>query len=251
MKNGAGASLRRVLLVEDDACIARFVEMALEDQAVDLKLCVDVEGALAALHACPVQLVITDLMLPGLSGYDLVDRLHAEPALLAGARVVIFSAGMSAEDQRRLEARGIWRILRKPASVAQLLACVSDALAQPLEACAHQADIPQDACGADSDSDAINAYFGADAALFHAYRAKCLVQFANDLAAGDAALLAADLSALQRLSHSLSTVFCTLGWAEDGKAAKELEALAAAGNASASAIAWSRLRARLLHPGVA
>lgn len=247
MTTVAGASGRRVLLVEDDASIARFVEMALEDLGLELTVCVDVESALAALHEGPVQLIITDLMLPGLSGFDLVDRLHAEPVLLAGAKLVIFSAGIGAASQERLESLGIWRVLRKPASVAQLLACVDEAFADAADACAVEASgRQQEAAPEPSDSDAIAAYFGGDTALFQAYRAKCLVQFASDLAVGDAALRTADLPALQRLAHSLSTVFCTLGWTHDGRTAKALEGLAAAGDVQASAIAWSSLRVRLL-----
>jgi CheY-like chemotaxis protein len=246
MTSASDAPVRRVLLVEDDASISRFIDMALEDQGVDLTVCGDVESALAALQERPVGLVITDLMLPGLSGYDLVDRLHSEPALLAGAKVVIFSAGVNLDKQARLEGRGIWRILRKPASVAQVQDCVLDAFVGQ-DAAPPPADVPgQSADCSSADGDAVLAYFGGDAALFRAYRAKCLVQFEHDLAAGDAALRSGDLAALQRLSHSLATVFRTLGWEEDGKVAKQLEVFAAEGDAQASATAWARLRHRLL-----
>lgn len=252
MTKEAGAAPPRVLLVEDDASIARFIEMVLEDQGLELTVCVDVESALAVLEDGPVQLIISDLMLPGLSGYDLLDRLHAEPALLAGAKVVIFSAGLGAGNLEALQARGVWRVLSKPASVAQLLACVGDALAPGADSAAVQPSVSQPGPVLDSAAEeAIAAYFGGDVALFQAYRAKCLEQFANDLAAGDAALRSADLRALQRLSHSLSTVFFTLGWAQDGRTAKGLELQAAAGDGRAAAIAWGQLRARLLDSGVA
>lgn len=244
MTNASVVPVRRVLLVEDDASIARFIDMALEDQGVDLAICGDVASALGVLQERPVGLVITDLMLPGLSGYDLVDRLHSEPGLLAGAKVVIFSAGVNLDTQARLEGRGIWRILRKPASVAQVQACVLDAFDV---APAALAVVPlEPAASSRVESDAVLTYFGGDVSLFRAYRAKCLVQFEHDLAAGDAALSSVDLAALQRLSHSLATVFRTLGWEEDGKVAKQLEVFAAEGDAQASATAWARLRPRLL-----
>jgi len=252
MTKEPGAALARVLLVEDDVSIARFIEMALEDQGLELTVCTDVESALAVLKDGPVQLIISDLMLPGLSGYDLLDRLHAEPALVAGAKVVIFSAGLGAGKPAELEGRGVWRVLSKPASVVQLLACVSDALAQRSDSPASQSAVAPPAPGLDSSEDAaIAAYFDGNTALFLAYRAKCLAQFANDLAVGDAALRSGDLPALQRLSHSLSTVFCTLGWAQDGRTAKALESRAAEGDAQAAAMAWGKLRARLLNGGLA
>lgn len=252
MTKDPGAALPRVLLVEDDVSIARFIEMALEDQALELVVCADVDSALAVLKDGPVQLIISDLMLPGLSGYDLLDRLQAEPALVAGAKVVIFSAGLGAGKSAALQGRGVWRVLSKPASVVQLLACVGDALAQHPDALAIPSALAQPGPALDgSEVEAIAEFFGGDAALFQAYRAKCRAQFANDLAVGDAALQSADLPALQRLSHSLSTVFFTLGWALDGRNAKALERRSAEGDAQAAAIGWGQLRARLLDCGLA
>ena len=250
---GIPAANRRVLLVEDDASIARFVAMALEDLGVDLVVCADVQSALAALKAHPAQLVITDLMLPGLSGFDLLERLQADPGLRGPAKVAIFSAGINAAVMARLNALPMWCVLRKPASVAQLQGCVRDALAAAATArsgdvqagppAPDQPDERGGDCG--GDADAITTYFAGNAALFHTYRARCLAQFTNDLVAGDGALAAGDLAALQRLSHSLSTVFRTLGWAADSVAAKRLEALAAAGDARACANAWAHVRGRL------
>lgn len=86
MTNASVVPVRRVFLVEDEASIARFINMALEDQGVDLTVCGDVESALTLLQEGPVGLVITDLMLPGLSGFDLLDRLNHEPALCGGGQ---------------------------------------------------------------------------------------------------------------------------------------------------------------------
>lgn len=240
---------RRVLLVEDDASIARFVAMALEDLGVDLVVCADVESALASLQAHPAQLVITDLMLPGLSGFDLLERLQGDPVLRGPAKVAIFSAGINAGVLARLKTLPMWCILRKPASVAQLQGCVQDALAAPATARPGDAQtappVPDHKDERGGDAGAIATYFAGNAALFHAYRARCLAQFANDLATGDGALAAGDLAAVQRLSHSLSTVFRTLGWEGDSAVAKRLEALAAQGDAQACAAAWHQVRARL------
>ena len=75
-------STPKVLLVEDDSSIARFVQMALEELPIELVTCANVPDAMQALHAGGVELIITDLMLPGESGIDLVQRLLQEPCLL-------------------------------------------------------------------------------------------------------------------------------------------------------------------------
>ena len=123
----------RVLLVEDDPSIARFVAMALDEMSLVLTVCTSAEDALEKMlpqadgPAC--SLLITDLMLPGMSGVELIERLRLSPG--GSVPTVVFSAGIDPEMQRRLESLQVLRILRKPVSVAQLLECVGSALQAP------------------------------------------------------------------------------------------------------------------------
>ena len=88
-------STPKVLLVEDDSSIARFVQMALEELPIELVTCANVHDAMQALHAGGVELIITDLMLPGESGIDLVQRLLQEPVQGRRIPVAVFSAGLT------------------------------------------------------------------------------------------------------------------------------------------------------------
>ena len=122
-------SAPKVLLVEDDSSIARFVQMALEELPIELVTCANVPDAMQALHAGGVELIITDLMLPGESGIDLVQRLLQEPVQGRRIPVAVFSAGLTPPVREQLQAMKVWRMVSKPASVAELEACVTDALA--------------------------------------------------------------------------------------------------------------------------
>ena len=228
----------RVLLIEDEASIRRFVEMALEDEPVEL---VHAESVAEGLHALrtqgPFRLLFTDLMLPDGSGQQVLQALIAEPALRGDARVAVFSAGLSADTRQRLEGLGVDETIAKPASLAQLLGCVQRAL-QAVPAAAP-------ATAPDTDSAAVDRYFAGNRALFDTYRASCLLQFAHDRKAGDAALAAADLPALRRLAHSLKSVLQTLGHDADSAQARQLEADAAAGRSEAAQQGWARLGAAL------
>ncbi len=73
------ASRVRVLLVEDDTTLQRFVAMALEDDEVRLQACISVDEALLALATQSFDLVISDLMLPGRHGLDLLQTLKQRP----------------------------------------------------------------------------------------------------------------------------------------------------------------------------
>ena len=124
--------LPRLLLVEDDASIRRFVGMALEDSAIEVVPAPNLKDAVRALRSGPFDVVLCDLMLPDGNGLDLLRALAGADSPSPGARRVAFSAGVSAEQRQHLRAAGVHGVLAKPASLAELLACVQEALAAAL-----------------------------------------------------------------------------------------------------------------------
>jgi CheY-like chemotaxis protein len=233
-------ALPRVLLVEDDASIRRFVSLALEDDAIELMEAPTLAAAIEALRGEPFALVLCDLMLPDGSGLDLLRELASPGAPSPGARRVAFSAGISAPMRRQLDQAGVHEVLPKPASLADLQACLSRALAV-----APPVDQPP-ATPASADAGAVQTYFGGDQALYDAYLAQCRPQFARDASAGDLAQAQGDLQALRRLAHSLKSVWRSLGFAPDSALAARLEGCAAHGDAAASAVLWQQVRSRLM-----
>lgn len=232
----------RVLLVDDDAAIRRLVTMALEDEALQLISCADAHAALAVLREAPVALLITDLMMPGLSGFDLLERLRGEPALRGSATLVAFSAGLNAERAERLQALGVQTLLDKPVAIARLLAVVRDALGA--RAGSGDAGPVGDGQGEAPAADAVPAAFGGDAALYRAFRQACLAQYPLDLVAGEAAIAQGDAMALRRVVHNLKGSLRTLGVDALAEAALRIEqGLAADGDLSpARRLAWQALR---------
>jgi CheY-like chemotaxis protein/HPt (histidine-containing phosphotransfer) domain-containing protein len=228
-------SAARVLVVEDDPSIRRFIALALEDEPLELAEAASVAQALQQLRGQgPFRLVFTDLMLPDGSGLQVLQTLADEPALRAGAHVVVFSAGLSAETRQRLSALGVDEIIAKPAGVRDLLGAAQRALSAQAPAPAAPADPTQ-----------VARYFAGNQALFDAYRQSCQRQFALDRHSGDAALAAADWPALRRLAHSLKSVLQTLGHDAASAQARQLEADAAQAQPDAARRGWTQLAATL------
>lgn len=240
-------SAQRVLLVDDDVSIRRFVALALEDLDVELVEAASVAQAREALRAGAFQLIITDLMMPGETGFDLLQQLADQPQLRAGARLAVFSAGIRADTLARLQALDVWRRLPKPVSLAELAQCVHDAadVAAAPAAVAPAALTARCEPLSAPERAALAQHFGGDEGLFLAYRSSCLAQFPDDLRAGDAALAGADAPALRRLAHSLKSVLATLGQAEAGSAARALEDAAARADWPACRSLWGPLKQRL------
>ncbi|HSV64800.1 MAG TPA: response regulator transcription factor [Mycobacteriales bacterium] len=67
----------RVLVVDDDPTVSDVVRRYLERAGLAVEVCADGETALASALGDPPDLVVLDLMLPGLSGLDVCRRLRA------------------------------------------------------------------------------------------------------------------------------------------------------------------------------
>ncbi|MFG6430760.1 response regulator [Roseateles sp. LYH14W] len=196
----------RLLLIEDDASISRFVELALEElpghdpaaPAVELHAVANLAQARAALAAGGWSLVISDLMLPdGSAEVLLTDGL----ALADGAPPwVVFSAGVHEDRHLALAARGVARTLCKPVPLAELLGTVAELLR-----------LAPPAAPAVKGAGPVHTHFGGDQALYDSFRAGCITRFADDLAQGDAALASADAATLRRVAHGLKAVLEMLG----------------------------------------
>ncbi len=220
----------RVLLVEDDPSLQRFVALALEDQDVRLVGCTSVDEALRTLATHAFDLIITDLMLPNRTGQDLLATLQDQPELRGRAWLAVFSAGLNGPVRQQLTALGAQRFLVKPCSLAELRACVEEA--RPAVAAGSSPDTlgaagqpAQDAAETPA-ADAVETFFGGNTALHQAFLERCKAQFPKDLAQGRDAAQRGDAQTLRHLAHSLKSVLMTLGYPQAAATARALEDLA-------------------------
>ncbi len=108
-----------VLLVEDEIAVRRFVERALVDGGYRVTNANDSASALAIFAAAqpPIDLVLTDIVMPGMSGLELAKRLAAQPRRVP----VLFMSGhfeVGAADQELDPAANL---LVKPFGADELL----------------------------------------------------------------------------------------------------------------------------------
>ncbi len=109
---------RVVLVVDDDPAVARMVAAVLARQGAVVEVAHDGGEALARLARGPVDAVLTDLTMPGMSGLALVRAAEA-----AGHRMpfLVMSAFLDPETETRLCAEaGVAGVLRKPFEIARL-----------------------------------------------------------------------------------------------------------------------------------
>jgi DNA-binding response OmpR family regulator len=120
------ASRGSVLVVEDEPTIAEIVARYLERAGYATRTAADGPAALAAAFEAPPDLVILDIMLPGLDGLEVMRRLHAE--LDERVAVILLTArGEEADRVTGLRA-GADDYVVKPFSPAELVARVDAVL---------------------------------------------------------------------------------------------------------------------------
>ncbi|HEX8731742.1 MAG TPA: response regulator [Ktedonobacterales bacterium] len=92
--------MARVLVVEDDPAIRQMLTFALELEGHVVEALGDGEQVVPTLAAAPERVVVLlDLMMPRVTGWEVCERLGADPALAARHAVVIMSAGLTPEQR--------------------------------------------------------------------------------------------------------------------------------------------------------
>ena len=101
-----------ILLVEDDTSLRRIMQLRLEGGPYAVTCVSSAEEALLALERQPFQLVVSDLMMPGLSGLDLLRRVKADHP---ETPVILLTAYGSVESAVEAMKCGALDYLTKPA----------------------------------------------------------------------------------------------------------------------------------------
>jgi nitrogen regulation protein NR(I) len=116
----------RILLIEDDASIAGGLKKELQVEGYEVVLAERGDKGLAQAKAEQFDLVITDLKMPGMSGLQLVEQLHAAKPKLPIILMTAFGTSETAIEATKL---GAYDYLLKPFDMAELHDLIAKAVA--------------------------------------------------------------------------------------------------------------------------
>jgi CheY-like chemotaxis protein len=114
-----------ILLVEDDEGVRRMFETALSGAGYVVHTTGSGAGALTRLRTEAFDLVVLDLMLPGITGPEVLDAIHKGPATAQLPVIVVTGATL---NQRELGSLNVVTMLRKPLDPDDLVDAVYVAL---------------------------------------------------------------------------------------------------------------------------
>lgn len=122
--------MARVLVVDDNLDLLRMIQMLLEERGGhQVILSTSGEDGLEKARATPPDLAIIDVMMPGMTGYELCRRLRQEPST-AHIPILILTARGQPIDRETALASGADDYLAKPVTMSELLERVNALLAR-------------------------------------------------------------------------------------------------------------------------
>ncbi|HWE42829.1 MAG TPA: response regulator, partial [Gemmatimonadaceae bacterium] len=129
----AGAALCHVLVADDEPHIGRIIKMKLEQGPFRVTLVYDGREALEAIERNEdISLVLLDLMMPHLSGLDVLAAVRANPKHAALPCIILTAAGQEQQHTKAM-ALGATDFLTKPFSPKRLYARAAELVGLPPE----------------------------------------------------------------------------------------------------------------------
>jgi diguanylate cyclase (GGDEF)-like protein len=122
--------MSRVLVVDDNATNRKLLVTWLSSEGYLTVEAVDGLDGLARARRDRPNVVISDILMPTMDGYEFIRRLRLEPGF-AETAVIFYTAAYHEREARELAVRcGVQRVLVKPSARSELLAAVEQALTQ-------------------------------------------------------------------------------------------------------------------------
>lgn len=115
----------RVLLIEDEPNIIEAISFILNRDGWQVSSHTNGETAVQAVREAGPDVLILDVMLPGRSGYDILQELRGDPAT-AALPVLMLTARGQARDRALANELGATRFMTKPFANAEVLSALRE-----------------------------------------------------------------------------------------------------------------------------
>ncbi|MBB3232053.1 response regulator transcription factor [Halomonas stenophila] len=112
--------MAKVLVVDDEPNIVLSLEFLMQQAGFEVTTAGDGQTALDCVAAEPPDLLLLDISLPGISGFDVLERLRADPALARLPIIMLTAHGREVEREKGL-ALGADDYITKPFSTQALV----------------------------------------------------------------------------------------------------------------------------------
>ncbi len=121
--------MAKILIIDDSPDLLEMTRKLLEDrEGHEVMVSTDGEDGLTKAFSTPPDLAIVDVMMPGITGYDVCRQLRANPSTAAIPILILTARGQSVDREAALEAGANAHVV-KPVDVKELIDLVDELLA--------------------------------------------------------------------------------------------------------------------------
>jgi DNA-binding response OmpR family regulator len=120
--------MKKILLVDDEPNIIMALEYTLRKNNFDIFIARDGEEAIVLSEKLQPDLIILDIMMPKVDGYEVLDYLRQHETLKYTTQTIIISAKQKESDVQKALSLGAKEYIKKPFSMKKLLNTVTDLL---------------------------------------------------------------------------------------------------------------------------
>lgn len=112
---------KRILLVEDEPLLGNLLKQRLEKEGFEIVLARDGEEALARLRETKPDLILLDIILPKISGFELLETLQADPQFERAPVIIISNLGQESDVARGTSLGAIQYFVKAKVSIEELV----------------------------------------------------------------------------------------------------------------------------------
>ncbi len=140
--------MQKILIVEDEQKIARFVELELKHEGYDVEKAFDGRTGLSMAESGSYDLILLDIMLPGINGIEILRRIRKE----SNVPVIMLTARDAVMDKVSGLDMGADDYITKPFAIEELLARIRVTLRKNSSASENNTSSVLHCCGLTLDS---------------------------------------------------------------------------------------------------
>ncbi len=116
-----------MLLVEDDADQRNLLRHVFEQQGASVRVADDADRGLELFRTKPPQVLVSDIGLPGMDGYEFLRRVRELPSAVGGRVLAIALTAFARAEDRQLALRaGFQTHVTKPAEAWELINVIAN-----------------------------------------------------------------------------------------------------------------------------
>ena len=118
---------KRILIIEDEPQIVRALELLMEREGFEVRSASDGIEALHAIEDATPDLILLDLMMPRMDGFELCQRIRSNPAWKDMIIIILTAKGRDIEREKGM-ALGADHYVTKPFSTREVVKLIKSAL---------------------------------------------------------------------------------------------------------------------------